>query len=41
MSQKLPVNGFKCVEDTSQFTRGYIKNHNEESNEGYLFEVIW
>ena len=39
MSQKLPVNGFKSVEDTSQFNKDFIKSYNEESDEGYFLEV--
>ena len=39
MSQKLPVNNFEWIKDTSQFNEDFIKNYNEESDEGYLFEV--
>ena len=39
MSQKLPVNKFECIEDDSQFNEDFIKNSNEESNEGYFLEV--
>ena len=39
MSQKLPVNNFQQTEETSQFNEDYIKNHNEESDEGYFLEV--
>ena len=39
MSQKLPVNKFEWVEDTSQFNEDFIKNYNEESDEGYFLEV--
>ena len=39
MSQKLPVNDFKWVKDVSEFDEGFIKIYNEESNEGYFFEV--
>ena len=39
MSQKLPVNGFKWVEDLSQFKEDFIKNYNESSNKGYFLEV--
>ena len=37
--QKLAVNNFDCIKDTSQFNVGFIKNYNEESDEGYLLEV--
>ena len=39
MSQELPVNNFEWIEDTSQFNEGFIKNYNEESDEGYFVEV--
>ena len=39
MSQKLPVNNFGLIEDTSQFNESFIKNYNEESNEGHFLEV--
>ena len=39
MSQKLPVNNFKWIEDTSQFNKDFIKNYNEESDVGYFLEV--
>ena len=39
MSQKLTVNGFVSVENTSQFNEDFIKSYNKESDEGYFFEV--
>ena len=33
MSQKLPVNNFECIKDTSHFNEDFIKNYNEESDE--------
>ena len=39
MSQKLPVNGFKLVEDLSQFNKSFIKNYDENSDKGYFLEV--
>ena len=33
MSQKLTVNDFKWVEETSQFNKFFIKNYNDDSNE--------
>ena len=36
---KLPVDGFKCVENTSQLNKGFIENYNEDSDEGYFLEV--
>ena len=35
MSQKLPVNKFEWIEDTSHYKGDY----NEESDEGYFLEV--
>ena len=34
MSQKLPLNKFEWIEDTSQFNEDFIKNYSEESVEG-------
>ena len=39
MLQKLPVNNFEWIKDTSHFNEDFIKNYNEESDEGYLREV--
>ena len=39
MSQKLPVDGFKWVENTSQFNNDFIVNYNENSDEGYFLEA--
>ena len=40
MTQKLPVNNCEWIEDTSQFNdEDFIKNYNEERNEGYFLEV--
>ena len=39
MSQKLPVNGFKWVEDTSRINEEFIKNYNEINRKGYILEV--
>ena len=39
MSQKLPVNNFKWVEDTLRINEEFIKNHNENINKGYILEV--
>ena len=39
MLQKLLVNNFEQIEDTSQINEDFIKNYNEESNEGYFLEV--
>ena len=37
--QKLPVNNFEWIKDTSQFNEDFIKNYNEESDERYFFKA--
>ena len=39
MSQKLPINGFKWVNDVSRFNERFIRNYNENSDIGYFLEV--
>ena len=39
ISQNLPVNNFKWIEETSQLNKNFIKNYNEENDEGYFLEV--
>ena len=42
MSQKLPLNKFELIEDSSQFNEDFAKSYNEEmkwSDEGYFPEV--
>ena len=39
MSQKLPVNDFGWIKDTSRFNEDFIKTYNERSDEGYYFQV--
>ena len=39
MSQKFPVNKFEGIEETSQFNEEFIKNYNEESDEGYFLKI--
>ena len=41
MSQKIPLNDFKWVEETSRFTKGFIKNYNDDSNEGYFLKLMF
>ena len=38
MSQKLPVNGFKWVEN-NEINEEFIKNYNENNNKGYILKV--
>ena len=39
MPQKLRINSFEWIKDTSQFNEDFIKNYNEESDKGYFLEV--
>ena len=39
MSQKLSVNGFKWIEDTSEINEEFIKNYDENNDKGYILEV--
>ena len=39
MSQKLPTNSFKWVEDLSQFNEDFIKKYDENSYILYFFEA--
>ena len=38
-SQKLPVNGFKWVEESSEFNESFIKGYDENNDKGYFLEV--
>ena len=35
ISQKLPVNKFEWIEDTSSFNEDFIKSYNGENDEGH------
>ena len=39
MSQKLPVNDCKQIEDISEYDEIFIKSYNGECDEGHIFEV--
>ena len=39
MSQKLPVNGFKWIEDVSETGEDFIKSYDENINIGYFLKV--
>ena len=39
MSQKLPVNDFTCVEETSQLNEDFTKSYNEDSDQGYFLNI--
>ena len=39
MLERLPLNNFEWMKDTSQFNEDFIKNYNDESDEGYFLEV--
>ena len=38
MSQKLPLNNYEWIEDTSRFHEDFIKNYNEKSDKEYFLE---
>ena len=39
MLQKLSLNDFEWMEETSEFNEDIIKIYNEESDEGYFLEI--
>ena len=39
MSQKLPVNSFKWLKNVTEIDEKFIKNYDEDSDKGYIFEV--
>ena len=39
MSQKLPVNNFEWIKNTSQFHKDFIKNYEEESDKWNFLKV--
>ena len=39
MSQKLPVHGFKWIKNVTEIDEKIIKNYDEDSGKGYIFEV--
>ena len=39
MSQKLAVNNFELMKDSSQFNEDFIKYYKEKSNEEYFLKV--
>ena len=39
MLQKLPVNNFESIKDSSQLNEGLMKNYNEKSDRRYYLEV--
>ena len=41
MSQKLPVNNFVWMEDTSQFNTDFTKIYNAEINEGHFSKLMF
>ena len=40
MLQKLPANNFEWLKGTSQLNKDFIKNYNEESDEGYFDDML-
>ena len=39
MIQPLPADGFKFLKNVSKIDKDFIKNYDENSNEGYILEV--
>ena len=39
MSSKLPLNGFKWVENISHFKEDFIKRYNDNIDKGYFLQV--
>ena len=39
ISQTFPVDGFKLIENTSQVSKHFIENYNDDSDKGYFLEV--
>ena len=39
MSQKLIVNDYEGIKDSSLFSEDFMKNYNEKSDEGYFLEI--
>ena len=39
MSEKLPINGFKWVNDISGINKKFIKSYDKNSDKGYILEV--
>ena len=39
MSQKLPVNGFKWINDVTKINEEFIRHYNEDNDKGYILEV--
>ena len=39
MSQKLPVNGFKWINDVTKIDEEFIKKYNEDNDKGHILEV--
>ena len=41
MLQKLPVNNFEWIKDTSELNEDFMKNFNEESDEGFFLKLMF
>ena len=39
ISQKLPENGFKWINDVTGVDEEFIRNYNEDNDKGYILEV--
>ena len=40
ISQKLPVNKFEWIEDICSFHEDFMKNYNEENDEGSFYDEV-
>ena len=40
MRQKLPVNSFVWIKDIYQFNEDFVKNYNEENDEGHFSKLM-
>ena len=40
MSQKLPVHSFELKKNMCKFNENFIKDYDEDSDKGYILEVV-
>ena len=40
MSQKLPVDSFELKKNMCKFNENFIKDYDEDSDKGYILEVV-
>ena len=39
MTEKLPVKGFRCMDDISKIDEDFVKDYNKNDNKGYILDV--